>query len=115
MKLQYAGRKPADDIAGPIHRAPAIFAEWIGQELFAGQHLVVEIAERDSVSADIQLAERPDRLQEKIWAEDIDLRVGYRTADRNGSSRYVIRRNLVTTGEGCRLSRPITVDQSEVR
>ncbi|CAN2536686.1 hypothetical+protein [Methylocapsa aurea] len=72
----------AGEIAGPVEPFAGV-AEGIGNETLGGEIGAPEIAARQPCAADVKLARDADRDGLRPWIEQIDLRVGDRTADRH--------------------------------
>ena len=81
-ELDVAVGQPAAQVPGAVHAGSRLLAEGIGEELLRGQLRPVQIATRDTGSADVQLPRHPHRHRRAMPIQYVDLRVRDRTTDR---------------------------------
>jgi hypothetical protein len=113
--------EPAEELQGTVGAPPAAVAGAVQpaqpvdlDEALGAQRRIVEIAARQAVAAQVQLARHPDRHRSAPLIEQVRRRVGDRPPDRDGMGA-VRRDDGVAAGKGGVLGRAIAVDQPATR
>ncbi|CAJ3786961.1 Uncharacterised protein [Burkholderia pseudomallei] len=105
-EFEHPVARPAREVACHVD-APAR-RERVRQEPLGGQLVAIQVAARDAVAGDIQVARHPDRHRPHPFVEHVDAHVAERAPDRHPAVRD--RRGVrVTGGEHGRLGRAVHV------
>ncbi len=97
-----AVRLPAAQVAGPVHPRAAVAMKRIGHETLGGQPGAMQVAAGHAGASHMNFARHADGHGRAVRVENVDLRIGDRTAD------HGVRRHML--GPGIAVERGITVD-----
>src|SRR5271163_1269066 len=88
-----------------------LISEGMRDKLLRRQLRTVEISARQSIAANVQLSNHPDRHRPQATVQNVNLSVRDRLADWHRAVGMRFRRDRIATCEGGAFSGPIAVDQ----
>src|SRR5512138_3548796 len=104
QKLEAAVLQVTHHVAGPVHSRTGCCAPRVGQESLRSQTRPLQIAARDAVTTNVELARDTGRREPQLLIEHVDSLVCERAADRH---RLWTTRASVSRRPNRRLSRAI--------
>src|SRR3954453_17562106 len=110
QELQHAIATPARKVAGAVHPAPRN-PKRVGNKPLRRQTRTTHIPTRQSRPRNVKLTADPGRNRLKTAVQNVNLRVRYGAADRNGIVKVALPRYREAGTEGCSFSRTVAVDQ----
>ena len=107
QKLQMAVSAVAHQITCTVQQRPRFAAEAIRDKSFRGQFRPSQITPGYAVATDVQFPGRPHRQRLPAFIQHIDSRIRNRTPDGHRRGPFLHFLNLIPSGKGGRLGRPI--------
>ncbi len=106
--FEHTVRPPAHQIATAIQARIRLAAEAVGNKPLGGQRRLMQVSQRHTIAADVQLARHADRQRRAMRIQHIDTGIADGAANRNGAGDFG---DAVDGCEGRGLGRPVSVEQ----
>ncbi len=104
---------PATEVAGAVHHGAWLIAERVDKEFLDAQLRTIQVAQRNAVATDVQLARHPLGRQTLMSIQHINTRIADRTANRNALVALANRTHFAYSGKRGGFGRPVAIEQAQ--